>query len=71
MSAGVRVLELDAPGAVVGSSVIALPAGALPTGYIIHNAAVTVAGKVAITFTAPLLALGQNFAITLRVYKVG
>lgn len=71
INAGIRAVSVNVPGALMGDSLVAFPAAALPTGYSIENAFVTAPGVVSVTLTAPLLAIGASYTIPVKVVAVG
>lgn len=67
ISAGARIVEVDAPGALATDSLVATPVADVPAGYIIHKVWSTTNNKVKVQLTAPLLAIGASYSITMRL----
>lgn len=70
ISAGVRSLTLDLPGAAIGDMLLLFPAS-VPTGYLLQAApVVTAKNKVRVSLLAPLLAIGASYSITCQVVRI-
>lgn len=68
ISAGIRTVTVTGvTGVLAGDALLLLPITDLPAGYAIHNAWSTVNNQVKVTLTAPLLAIGASYSITMRL----
>lgn len=68
ISAGIRTLTVNGVnGVLAGDALLLLPITDLPAGYAIHNAWSTANNQVKVTLTAPLLAIGASYSITMRL----
>ncbi|MGI3168390.1 hypothetical protein ACRARG_04510 [Pseudooceanicola sp. C21-150M6] len=70
ISAGVRKVTVPLDGVTKGRPYLLLPVEALPAGYALHHAVASSDDALSVTLTAPLLSLGQSYAITARVYSL-
>lgn len=70
IAAGVHDYVVALAGLAVGDALQLTPAAALPTGWAIHGAVVTKAGEMRLTVTTPLLAIGANVTIDLKVRRL-
>lgn len=67
ISAGARIVEVDAPGVLSTDNLVATPIADIPSGYIVHKVWSTTNNKVKVQLTAPLLAIGASYSFTMRL----
>jgi hypothetical protein len=70
ISAGVRQVTVPVTGVVTGEAYTVVASGAVPTGYALHDCYASANGTLKVNVTAPLLALGQNYSIPVKVFKL-
>lgn len=70
LSAGVRTVSVPVAGVVPAGNYMVFASGAVPAGYGIMHATCTTAGTLQVTITAPLLAIGANYSIPVRVVRI-
>lgn len=70
ISAGVRPVTVTVPGVTVGNAYQVVATSAPPAGYALHDAFPSAPNTLKVNVSAPLLALGQNYSIPIRVYQL-
>jgi len=70
ISAGVRQVTATMAGVVPGEAYTVVASGTVPTGYALHDCYCSANNTLKVNVTAPLLAIGQNYSIPIKVFKL-
>lgn len=70
ISAGVRQVTVPVAGVVTGEAYTVAASGSVPNGYALHDCYCSANGTLKVNVTAPLLAIGQNYSIPVKVFKL-
>lgn len=70
ISAGVRQVTANVNGTVPGEAYTVVASGAVPAGYALHDCYCSANNVLKVNVTAPLLAIGQNYSIPIKVFRL-
>lgn len=70
ISAGVRQVTASMTGVVPGEAYTVVATGTVPVGYALHDCYCSANNTLKVNVTAPLLAIGQNYSIPIKVFKL-
>lgn len=70
ISAGIRQVTANMTGVAPGQAYTVVATGTVPTGYALHDCYASANNVLKVNVSAPLLAIGQNYSIPIKVFKL-
>lgn len=70
IAAGVRKANLTISGVTPGNNYLLFPTAATPAGFVLGDVVCTANNTLQVSFTGPLIAIGQNISITFRCVRI-